>query len=185
MNIFPLYSYEQFSDFDKEINEIKENCKDKENSYIEIYNQTRGKLAILDLGISPVQLFKSAHPERPKLNNNNSMIDLNSSIKNSSKNLRSILNLSNNSYTDESGQKKKIDKKLEKKNKEKKINELFIPIKQFISLNKSQKYKIELNNKTMSLFFIFKKKIIIYNILNNTKKFVANNEPQIFKKYML
>jgi len=182
MNIFPLYSYEQFNDFDKEIQKIKENLKDKNNFYEILYKEVRMKLAILDLGISPVQLFKSAHPERPASLNNNSMIDLNSSIKNSSKSLGSILNASdssinnsnsnnvnnaNNSNSANTSNKNKNEKKTGKKDNEKKINEYFKPIKEYVSKQKNQKYKIYINNKTMNVFFIFESHITIYNILNS------------------
>ena len=191
MNIFPLYSYEQFNDYDKEINRIKEQLKNKENVYIEIYNHIRSKLAILDLGISPVQLFKMPHPEKPKSANNNSMIDLNSSLKSNSNNLSSILNSSNcsgnndnnnsiNNSINNSNILNKNDKKPEKKkNNEKKINELFNPIKIFISSQKSENYKIILNNQTMNIYFIFKNTIIIHNIFNYSKIFNNINEPKI------
>ena len=192
MNIFPLYSYEQFNDFDKQLSLIKEKLKDKENKYLEIYNHMRSKLAILDLGISPAQLFKTAHPEKPNISNN-SMIDLNSSIKSNSKNLSLILNNSSNSFTDENSSKRKSeksekseknekkDKKKEKKDNEKKINDLILPIKDFISKQKSQKYKLVLSNQSTSLFFIFKNKIIICNILYQSRKIINinTNEPQI------
>ena len=180
MNIFPLYSYEKFNDFDKEIFKMKDKLKDEENSYIEIHRYIRTKLAILDLGITPAQLFKSPHPEGPKKSKKNSMIDLNSSIKSNSRNLSSFLNISNSSNNDDNSLKKKNDKKTKKKDNEKKINELFIPIKNFIEKEKSEKYAIVLNNQTMNLFFIFKNTIIIYNIFNISKK--NNNniyEPQI------
>ena len=180
MNIFPLYSYEQFSDFDSEIDIIKERIKNKENMYMEIYEQMRSKLAILDLGITPMQLFKTSHPEKPKTNNS-STIDLNSSIKSYSRNLSGFLNLSNNSFSDENNTSQNLkDKKSKKKKiKEKKINELFIPIKKFILGFKSQKYRIILNNQTTTLFFVFKQKIIVHNIINHSKKFNNINEPEI------
>ena len=180
MNIFPLYSYEQFNDYDKEINKIKEKLKNKENMYIEIYNHIRSKLAILDLGITPVQLFKVAHPERPKTINNNLLIDLNSSIKSNSSNLSNILNTSNCSNSNNNNDSSIIKKeKMEKeKNNEKKIKELFNPIKSFILSQKSEKYNIILNNQTMNIFFIFKNTIIIYSIFNYSKIY-NNNEPQI------
>ena len=180
MNIFPLYSYEQYSDFDKEIQQIKENIKEKNNFYEILYKEARMKLAILDLGISPIQLFKSSHPERPASLNNNSMIDLNSSIKNSSrssKSLGSILNASdssinnnsnsNNTNNSNSAIKNKNDKKSVKKDNEAKINELFKPIKEFVSKQKSQKYIIYINNQTMNIFFAFQSYIIIYNIFHS------------------
>ena len=178
MNIFPLYTYEQFNDFDKEINSLKENLKDKDNYYIEIYDKVRSKLAILDLGISPVQIFKAVHPENPTINLNNSMIDLNSSLKSNSKN-SSILNNSNSSFNDDNSSKNKSDKKTEKKDNEKKVNDLFITIKNYISSIKSHKYQMELNNHSTSLFFIFQNEIVIYNILNNFKKYKQGNEPQL------
>ena len=170
MNIFPLYSYEQYNDFDKDIQKIKENIKDKNNFYELLYREVRMKLAILDLGISPIQLFKSSHPERPASLNNNSMIDLNSSIKNSSKSLGSILNASDSSINTN---KNKNEKKERKKDNEKKINELFVPIKEYVSKQKYQKYRIFINNQTMNIFFIFKSNIVIYNIFN------SKNNPQI------
>ena len=180
MNIFPLYTYEQFTDPDGELYQIKEMFKNNENYYIEVYNNMKNKLAILDLGITPVQIFKTAHPEQPATTIN-STIDLNSSIKSNSKNLSIILNSSSNSFTDESNNSQNINdkKSKKKKNKEKKINELFIPIKKIISSQKSQKYRIILNNKTMTLFFIFKQKIIIHNIINYYKKPNITNEPEI------
>ena len=187
MNLFPLYSYEQFNDFEKEYLKIREKLKGSENEYIGAYNEVRNKIGILDLGISPIQLFKSPHPERPLTANiNNSMIDLNSSMKNNSRNLSGILNTSNNSInnsinnsnTDNNSSKIKNDQKSEKNNKETKINESFIPIKKFISKEKSQKYKISLNNQTMNIFFIFKREIVIYNISNFSKK-LKENEPKI------
>ena len=188
MNLFPLYSYEQYNDFDKGIFNMKDKLKNDENLYLELYNDIRGKIAILDLGITPAQLFKSAHPEIKMPKNRNKMIDLNSSVKSNSKNLSSFLNVSNNSNNnsynnnsnnnDENSNKKKKDKKSGKKNIEKKINALFVPIKSFISKEKSQKYNIVLNNQTMNLFFIYKNTIIIYNILDVSNKTI-NNEPQI------
>ena len=179
MNIFPLYSYEQFNDFDKEINEIKKELKDKENLYIEIYDTVRSKLAILDLGITPMQLFKVSHPEKTNLNSNNSMIDLNTFLKTNSKTL-SFTN-SNSSFNDDSSSKKISDKKSEKNENDNKniLNELFTPIKNFISNIKSHKYQIELNNHSMNLFFIFNNEIIIYNILYNSKKYKNSNEHKI------
>jgi hypothetical protein len=188
MNIFPLYSYEQYNDFDKEIQKIKENLKDKNNFYDLFYKEVRMKLAILDLGISPVQLFKSAHPERPALLNTSSIIDLNSSIKNSSKSLGSILNASdssinnsnnasnvnNSNNANNSSNKNKNEKKEEKKDNEKKIIEKFKPIKEYVSKQKNQKYKIYINNQTMNIFFIFQSHITIYNILSS-----KNNKFQI------
>ena len=180
MNIFPLYSYEQFSDIDEELDKIKETLKNNENYYIEIYNNMKNKLAILDLGITPIQMFKTSHPEQPATNNT-STIDLNSSIKSNSKNLSGFLNSSNSSFTDENNNSQNINdkKSKKKKNKEKKINELFIPIRKIISCQKSQKYRIILNNQTMSLFFIFKQTIIIHNIIRNSKKTITTNEPEI------
>ena len=178
MNIFPIYSYEQFNDLDKDVQKMKEKLKDNENIYLEIYNEIRSSITILDLGITPIQLFKSPHPERQvNANNNNSMIDLNSSIKNSSKSLSGVLNISSGSNNESNTSMKKSDLKTEKKNHEEKIAELFSPIEKFIFMQKSQRYKIILNNQTTSLFFIFKKAIIIYNILNSKK--INSNEPNI------
>ena len=176
MNIFPVYSYEQYNDFDKEIQKIKDDLKEKNNFYELLYQEVRMKLAILDLGISPIQLFKSSHPERPALLNNSSMIDLNSSIRSSSKSLGSILNASDSSMNNSNlntsnnantNNKNKNDKKTGKKDNEKKINELFKPIKEYVSKQKSQKYKIYINNQTMNIYFIFQSHITIYNILHS------------------
>ena len=174
MNIFPLYSYEQFNDFDKEVKGLIEKFKDNKNIYLEIYNEIRSSIAMLDLGISPIQLFKSPHPERPQIaNNSNSMIDLNSSIKNTSKNISGLLNISSSSNNENM---KKTEPKTEKKNKEEKIIESFSSIEKFILKQKSKKYKVLVNNQTTSIFFIFKKAIIIYNIykLLNPKKLIIN-----------
>ena len=178
MNIFPLYSYEQFNDFDKEVNTLKEKFKDSENKYLEIYYEIRNSIALLDLGISPIQLFKSPHPERPQISNNsNLMIDLNSSIKNTSKNTSGLLNISSNSCNESM---KKTEQKAEKKNKKEKMIESFATIEKFILKQKSQKYKILVNNQTMSIFFIFKRTIIIYNIYNLLKpKTFLYGEPNI------
>jgi hypothetical protein len=133
---------------------------------------------LLDLGISPIQLFKSPHPERPQISNNsNLMIDLNSSIKNTSKNTSGLLNISSNSCNESM---KKTEQKAEKKNKKEKMIESFATIEKFILKQKSQKYKILVNNQTMSIFFIFKRTIIIYNIYNLLKpKTFLYGEPNI------
>ena len=93
-NVFQLTSYEQkFED-----NNIqKEKSKDKNKSDYEIFNEIRLNLAILDLGITPMQLFKSPHPEKIIANNNDinniNNLNKNSSIKpKSSKNLGDINN---------------------------------------------------------------------------------------------
>ena len=178
MNIFPLYSYEQFNDLDKEIQKIKEKLKGKENKYSLLYCEMRTKIAILDLGITPIQLFKASHPEKPGTTHNNSLIDLNSSVKGSSKSLSTILNVLNSSNSSNTN-KSKIEKKSDKKKKEEKINELFIPIKDFVSNLKNQKYNMILNNQTMSIFFIYRNSIFILNILNSSKKNINNNEQKI------
>ena len=67
-NMFPTYSYEQFNNFEKEkemINEDKSN-----NVNVKIINEKlksiRGKMEMLSLGLTPIQLFKYPHPEKEK-----------------------------------------------------------------------------------------------------------------------
>lgn len=161
MNLFPLSSYEQF--YEINVDKIKEKLKNK--SSFEIYQSIRIKLAILDIGISPIQLFKSPHPEKNAKNN----FDKNELKKGKISNINDF-NRNNsisytitdiNSYTNQKNKKTKV--------KENKANDLFESIKKFTIKNKASKYKLYLNDKTMNLFFIFKDKITIYNIQDTSK----------------
>ena len=119
MNIFPITSYEQY--FNINIERIKEKLKDK--SISEIYHYIRLKLAILDIGISPVQLFKTAHPEKNIINKNDIYI-----IRNGSSKSVSSHNSNNNTY---------VNKK--SKDHDKKMIEILSTIKNFIQNIKKQR----------------------------------------------
>ena len=166
MNIFPLSSYEQR--FDINIQKIKDNSKDK--SDFDIYRQIRFKLAILDIGISPVQLFKTPHPEKNIVVYNNDDMNIkriesyNSSNSQNSNSHTSVKDI-NNSFRIQ-----KDKKKTEKKESDKKTLKLFSTIQNFISKQGSPKYKLFINEETMNLFFVFDNKIIIHNIYNTNKE---------------
>ena len=163
MNLFPLSSYEQL--FDVDIQKAKDKYKDMNDS--EIYEKIRLKLAILDIGITPIQLFKTPHPEKILINNNDmEHLRKESSNSNNSKNSKnSTSNSSNN--TDINKKEKEREKKL--KNNENMILKWFSPIKSFISKINAKKYKLFLNDTYMNLFFIFEDKIKIHNIYNVIK----------------
>ena len=159
MNLFPTSSYEQL--FDDEIPKIIEKNKDK--SDFEIYKIIRIKLAVLDIGITPIQMFKSSHPEKNLGNNNHiniegrtNSINLKNSDFNINTDIKSVIN--NNSQK---------EKKLN--DKEKKVKDSFSSIEKFIKTQNSSQYKLSINNETMNLFFIYKNKIIIHNIFKTTK----------------
>ena len=161
MNVFPLSSYEQC--FDINIQKIKEKFKDQ--SDFDIYRQIRFKLAILDIGISPIQMFKTPHPEKNLIGtNNNNEIKFYRNESNSSNSLNS------SSYSNKSQKEKK---KIEKKESDRKIIKLFSNIEEFISKQNVNKYKLYLNEESMNLFFIFENKIIIHNILNTNKDILS------------
>ena len=151
MNIFPLSSYEQYLDID--IDKIKEKLKDK--SEFELYHFIRLKLAILDVGISPIQLFNSAHPEKNSLNNNSNDIYM---IKGRSTSRSSHNCTNNNSHID-----------IKTKDSDKKINEIFSMVKNIILTQKAEKYKLFIDNNNMNIYIIYNNKIIIYNIYNISK----------------
>ena len=71
MNLFPTSSYEQL--FDDKMPKIFEKNEDK--SDFEIYKLIRMNLAVLDIGITPIQMFKSSHPEKNLGNNNHINIE--------------------------------------------------------------------------------------------------------------
>ena len=149
MNIFPITSYEQY--FNINIERIKEKLKDK--SISEIYHYIRLKLAILDIGISPVQLFKTAHPEKNIINKNDIYI-----IRNGSSKSVSSHNSNNNTY---------VNKK--SKDHDKKMIEILSTIKNFTLNQKATKYKLFLNDNNMNIYFVFNNKIIIHNIYKISK----------------
>ena len=164
MNIFPLSSYEQF--FEVNFKKIREKFKCKTD--FDLYHQIRLKLSILDIGITPVQLFKSAHPEKNLSSNNTN--DINNL---SNRNIKSIndrepsIRTNTRRMTIDNNNRIKIEKKV--KDNEKKVNEYFSLINNFISQHTAGKYKVYLDNKTNNIFFIFNNRIIIYNIINMTK----------------
>ena len=169
MNIFPLSSYEQR--FEVNIQKIKDNAKDK--SDFDLYRLIRYKLAILDIGITPVQLFKTPHPEKNIIvyNNDDIIIKRNESL-NSSNSQNSSSHTSNkdvnNSFKIQK-EKKKIEK-IEKKESDKKTLKLFSGIQNFISKQGSAKYKLFINDESLNFFFVFENKIIIHNISNTIKE---------------
>ena len=177
MNIFPLTSYEQV--FDPNIQKIKDTLKNQSN--FEIYREIRYKLAILDIGISPVQLFKTPHPEKNVTNINNSIDakfkrhDSNSSNSQNSTNNTTIIKEMNISKI----KKEKKKKEIEKKENDKKILKLFSSIQNFISKQNATKYKLYINDESMNLFFIFSQRIIIYNIFNMYSKLEKDTIPKI------
>ena len=177
MNIFPLTSYEQV--FDPNIQKIKDTLKNQSN--FEIYREIRYKLAILDIGISPVQLFKTPHPEKNVTNINNSIDakfkrhDSNSSNSQNSTNNTTIIKEMNISKI----KKEKKKKEIEKKENDKKILKLFSSIQNFISKQNATKYKLYINDESMNLFFIFSERIIIYNIFNMYSKLEKDTIPKI------
>ena len=67
-NMFPTYSYEQFNNFEKEKEMINE--EKSQNVNVKIINEKlksiRGKMEMLSLGLTPIQLFKYPHPEKEK-----------------------------------------------------------------------------------------------------------------------
>jgi len=67
-NMFPTYSYEQFNNFEKQKEMINE--EKNTNINVKIINEKlksiRGKLEMLSLGLTPLQLFKNPHPEKEK-----------------------------------------------------------------------------------------------------------------------
>ena len=171
MNIFPLSSYEQC--FDLNIQKIKDKFKKK--SDFDIYRQIRYKLAILDIGISPIQIFKTPHPEKNIILDNNIESKINRNESYNSSNSQNSSSYSNKSQKE----KKKIDRKeiekkeIEKKENDRKILKLFSSVQEFISKQNVMKYKIYLNEESMNLFFIFDNKIIIHNISNTNKDILS------------
>ena len=161
MNIFPLSSYEQF--FDVNVKKTKEKLNiDKD---FDLYQQVRLQLAILDIGITPAQLFKSAHPEKNMMNNNN---DIDIILRESLVTIDSRTTFINVNINNDINNNIHLNEKKEKEN-EKKLSEYFYPIKKYIAKASSKKYKLFLDNKTMNLFFIYNNKITIHNIINTTK----------------
>ena len=67
-NMFPTYSYEQFNNFEKEKEMINEEKSLNVNAKIinEKLKRIRGKMEMLSLGLTPIQLFKYPHPEKEK-----------------------------------------------------------------------------------------------------------------------
>ena len=163
MNLFPLSSYEQL--FDVDIQKMKDKYKDLNDS--EIYEKIRLKLAILDIGITPIQLFKTSHPEKIMINNSDvDPLRKESSNSNNSKNSKNSTSNSS-SNTDINKREKEREKKM--KNNENMILKWFSPIKIFLNKTNDKKYKLFLNDTNMNLFFIFEDKICIYNIYNVIK----------------
>ena len=166
MNLFPTTSYEQL--FNDNVPKIKE--KNKGKSDFEIYQIIRLKIAILDIGITPVQMFKSPHPEK-NIGDNKDMNKLRKTITNSSKSLNSENNINNNINKTKTKKEKEKEKKTKDKgkDKDKKIQDLFSSIIKFTNKQNPLKYKLYINNETMNLFFIYHNKIIIHNIINVIK----------------
>lgn len=63
INIYPRFSYEKLNNFNEKINHyfLKGYTKEK------IYQKIRGKIGLLNLGITPCQLFKHPHPPQSSL----------------------------------------------------------------------------------------------------------------------
>jgi hypothetical protein len=170
MNIFPLSSYEQR--FDINIQKIKD--KFKNQSDFDIYRQIRYKLAILDIGISPIQIFKTPHPEKNITGNNNYEMKIYRNESNSSNSLNSSSYSSKSQKGKKKTDKKEIEKKeIEKKEGDRKIKKLFSNIQEFIYKQNVMKFKLFLNEESMNLFFIFDNKIIIHNISNTNKDILS------------
>ena len=161
-NVFPLSSYEQKFE-DNNIQKEKE--KNKNLSDYQLYLQIRLKLAILDIGITPAQLFKSPHPE--KNNNNNDINDINrtgsKNLNNSNNSDNNEININNsiNNFNNTNKREKKLNKK-KIKNKD-----LFPSITNFTKKQHCKKYKLFFNEKKMNLFYIYKDQIFIMNILSS------------------
>ena len=170
MNIFPLSSYEQR--FDINIQKIKD--KFKNQSDFDIYRQIRYKLAILDIGISPIQIFKTPHPEKNITGNNNYEMKIYRNESNSSNSLNSSSYSSKSQKGKKKTDKKEIEKKeIEKKEGDRKIKKLFSNIQEFIYKQNVMKFKLFLNEESMNLFFIFDNKIIIHNFSNANKDILS------------
>lgn len=63
INLYPKFSYEKLNNFNEKINKyiLKGYTKEK------IYQKIRGKIGLLNLGITPCQLFKHPHPPQSNL----------------------------------------------------------------------------------------------------------------------
>ena len=193
MNIFPKYSYEQFNNYDKTIATMKkQNMTDKQ-----IYENIRNEIVVLSLGITPLQLFKSGHPEVKNKNKSSKKMPYNtennynnifsrvttftnnadiSTISNQNNNDLSISSVNNNSSDSFNS--------LQKKNKSfnKRLKEIFKPIREFISkLNENNKYDIIINNDSMSLIFINSNIMKIFNLKGKKEK---NNEIKLNSKFV-
>ena len=89
-NIYQLYSYEQYNNFKEKIEKFKNECSNDE----EIFQNIREEIAMLNLGMSPIQLFKKPHQikshkieenfinKNEKHDNNNELSDYLNKIKN-------------------------------------------------------------------------------------------------------
>ena len=131
----------------------------------ELYQQIKNNLINLDMGITPIQLFKTPHPDKIVVKKNN--FDFNNISRNKTFNLNnsriSINNFDNNSDKDNNSDENNINSIKNKTFKH------YSEIKDFTLKQNATKYKIFLNESTMNIFFIFDNKIIIYNIINSLK----------------
>ena len=160
MNLFHLNSYEQKF----EINLQNINDEDDFNKYQKI----RSLISNLDIGITPIQLFKTPHPEKNTDDNNNNELNISRIESFSSSNSQESRKKSAVSINDINNKKEKKEEKKLKVN-ENKISKYLPEIKSFTFNQITTKYKIFLNETTMNLFFIFDDKIIIYNLINLSK----------------
>ena len=64
INIFPKFTYAQNNNFEEKIKKLEAKGKTKE----EIYSKIRTKIGLLNLGVTPHQLFVNPHPEMEKRN---------------------------------------------------------------------------------------------------------------------
>ena len=161
-NVFQITSYEQKFE-DNNVQKEKSKDKNKNKSDYEIFNEIRLNLAILDLGITPMQLFKSPHPEKIIDNNSdiNNINNLNKSSTIKPKSSKNLGDINNNNLNINNISKK--EKKLQN-DKNKIIKQLFSNAKRFNEKQQSKKYKLYLNEETMNLFYIYKNQISIINI---------------------
>ena len=142
LNKFPLYSYEQYNNFDQEIEDLIK----KGVPMNKIVKDIKNKAGLITLGLTPVQLFKGAHPSKEIFNNKKE----------------------NESPQMTSG--KKLN--LKKKGNEKEVNVINKYLFEFMTKLFNKNYKLFLNNNNnKSKVIAYKKnKIKIFNLYTENEK---------------
>ena len=179
INIFPLYSYIQYNNLEEKIEKGKEEGKEIK----EIIKKTKEDIAYLSFGISPVQLFNSAHPiqykENSPMNINDNSLEKISNFLNYYMNEFSQLIFLNNKNTG-------FEKRLIIKTK--KIISIF-PLNLYEDFNKDPMIKFELwKTKQIKIFptsniicEIFPNLFLICRYIDNIIQIKSETQSILFK----